>query len=498
MSEKKQDQNANVIPYDGTYIGAKKGKELSDKKIQADFDKAWKAQRTTLKESQVKLYKDKGTIGLQWQSFIAFDGSKLVEGERIKRSLNQLGRGKFPHTSQSVNDAVAIAKEIDLKIKASSFSWLDFPQWLPKHLQPKQIQSEKPKTIAEWIKDYEADYWSRKEQDKTTKQYYRDERNWKKGKLFYLEFIPDWGETPGKEIFDKACLAYPKSDKRNDCCSVIRSFALFCGLSDYKNFEFRLKKNQIERKAKKVKRSLTEKEIVIWFEKFPDWSANEGKKNQRDLWQWIYGMMATYGFRNHEVLNIYNLDKTYVDEYGKPHYPFTDPILNPRGTIYTEGKAVKRAAFLPHPRKWIEQFNLRSIPKSYYLFLEEIKELNDYEQEKAKQSKIHTFANFLNSHGFTFTAYNLRHAYNVKGHGLGIPVSILAQNLGHNVLQNTTTYLETMGLQSALEALDNWEKRQSGIEDNKLSLESQLEVLRQENEQLKAILQQLLESIKKD
>jgi hypothetical protein len=207
-------------------------------------------------------------------------------------------------------------------------------------------------------------------------------------------------------------------------------------------------------------------------------------------------MQATYGFRNHEVLNIYNLDCEYTDINGKKYYPFTDPIKNPRGIIYTEGKAVKRAAFLPQPRKWLEELKLREVPQEYYSFIASIQNLNGFEMERAKASKRDTYTNFLYKHGFTFTAYNLRHAYNVKSHGLGVPVALLAQNLGHNISQNESTYLETMGLQTALDALEAWEARQGESIKDERSIEKQLELLKLENEQLKAIIQQLLESIK--
>jgi hypothetical protein len=337
-----------------------------------------------------------------------------------------------------------------------------------------------------------------KEQDKTTKQYFRDEKNWELGILRYLKKIPDWNVQLNTEILDNVCKNYPKSRKRNECCSVIKTFAHFCGLTDYDNREYRLKKHQIEVKAKKPKRQLSEQEVEEWFDKFPLWRGQESIPSKWRLWQWMYGMQATYGFRNHEVLNIYNLDCKYIDKDGKPHYPSIDPIANPRGTIYTEGKGVKRAAFLPQPKRWIERFNLRDVPQEYWRFANELKELNGYDQRIKKDRVLRSYHTFLNSHGFTFTAYNLRHAYNVKSHGLGIPIALIAQNLGHNISQNETTYLETMGLQSALDALDNWEKRQENIKDDELSLEAQIEALRQENEQLRAILQQLLESIRKE
>lgn len=251
-------------------------------------------------------------------------------------------------------------------------------------------------------------------------------------------------------------------------------------------------------KAKKPKRQLSEAEILEWYNKFPEWAGLVHNPSEWQLWQWMYAMQATYGFRNHEVFNIYNLDCEYTDKHGKTHHPFIDPIANPRGIIYTEGKGVKRAAFLPQPRKWLNDFNLRQPPQDYWNFINSIKGLNGYEQAKAKNNKLRNYEHFLWRHNFTFTAYNLRHAYNVKSHGLGIPVTLIAQNLGHNVLQNTTTYLETMGLQSALDALEQWEKRQENIKDSDSFLETQIELLRQENERLKAILQQLLESIKKE
>ncbi|AFZ36674.1 hypothetical protein Sta7437_3166 [Stanieria cyanosphaera PCC 7437] len=336
MREKNKTPNDGIIPDDGTYIGSKKGKALREQRLKEEFDKTWESQKVLLRDSQVKLYKDKATISLQWQSYIDYDGSILAIPKRRLKSLGSLGRGKFPHTAEAVNRAAAIAKEIDLKIKANSFDWLDYPQWLPDELKPKKIEPEKPKTIEEWIKKYEADYWSRKSQDKTTKQRYRDEKNWDKGIVRYLKFIPDWSVIPSKEVFDEACKSYPPSVKRNDCCSVIRTFALFCGLSDYKNFQFRILKKQAKKRTKNPKRPLSEAEILAWYDKFPQWTGIKGSPSEWRLWQWVYAMQATYGFRNHEVFNIYNMNCEYIDEHGRYYRPFTDPIKNPRGIIYTE------------------------------------------------------------------------------------------------------------------------------------------------------------------
>ncbi|MGL6340614.1 MAG: hypothetical protein ACRC80_15930, partial [Waterburya sp.] len=303
MSEKKSRSNDTVVPNDGSYLGAKKSQAIKAKKVKEDFDEAWDSQTNLLKNNTVKLYKDKTAIGVQWQSYVDWDNSKLANPRRLKRSLNALGRGKFPHTANAVNNAVAIAKEIDLKIQANLFNWLDYPQWLPKEFKPKNVTKEKDKTIAEWIKEYEAHYWLSRNKGR-----YQDFRNWKKAYLQYLKRMSDWSKKPSKDIFDDVCKNYPKSSKRNECCTRIKNFAHFCGLSDYDPKEFRLRKNQIESKAK-PKRELTDKEIEIWFNRFPEWIGNIASPSQWRLWQWMYGMQAAYGFRNHETLNILNLDK---------------------------------------------------------------------------------------------------------------------------------------------------------------------------------------------
>jgi|GEM_PF-6390152 len=490
MSDNKTRSNDTVVPNDGSYLGTKASKTLKEKQVKEQFQLAWKSQKALLKDNLVKLYKDKANVGVQWQSYIDWDDSKLIEPRRVKRSLNALGRGKFPHTANAVNNAVAIAQEIDNKIKADAFTWLDYPQWMPKQVRPKDDIRPESKTISQWIEEYEAYYWLSRD-----KEEYRNHRNWYSGYKVFLNKISGLSKLPSKLLFDDAIRSYPASSKRNECCSRIKNFAHFCGLTDYDPKEFRLKKSQIKIKAA-PKRELTDMEVEAWYKKFPQWLKGGGNDSHWELWQWMYGMQAAYGFRNHETLNIFNLTERHLGDDGRWYEPFTDAQKNPRGIIYTEGKGVKRAAFLPHPMRWLNEFNLREIPKRYFNFQHEVSKLSKLEKGKRKASKLHTYTKFLHEHGFTFTAYNLRHHYNVKSHHAGLPASIIAKNLGHTLAQNTSVYLSSEGLKSCIETIKIWEENQKEATNKEQSLEEQMQELKQENEQLKALLQELLESMK--
>jgi hypothetical protein len=238
MNKQPRDKLHGVVPHDGTYLGARKGKQLKQAEIKAKFDESWESQAQLLKNSSVKLYKDKSAIGVQWQCFVDWDDSTLATPRRLKRGLNALGRGKFPLIADSVNNALKIAQEIDLKIKANAFSWQDYPQWLPANLRPKTEKANKLKTIAEWLELYERDYWKTRNNSNKTTQSYRDKRNWDKGKLRYFKYIKNWELVPNKDVFDSVCAQYPASSKRNECCTEIKNFARFCGLSDYDNKQY--------------------------------------------------------------------------------------------------------------------------------------------------------------------------------------------------------------------------------------------------------------------
>jgi integrase len=127
-------------------------------------------------------------------------------------------------------------------------------------------------------------------------------------------------------------------------------------------------------------------------------------------WRWVYGMIATFGLRSHEVfyLDIRNL----VDGGSMVH------VL--------EGKTGKRMVWACYP-EWIEQFKLRD------RILPPItgKSHEDYTQRVCK---------FFGRCPGNFTALDLRHCWAVRTLLCGLPVEVAAKQMGHSVAVHEKTY----------------------------------------------------------
>ena len=232
-------------------------------------------------------------------------------------------------------------------------------------------------------------------------------------------------------------------------------------------------------------------------------------------WQFLYSLLATYGIRVHEAWNIKNWDKPVIlkdgdwlaiaddneetdneDENGKYIYQqfhgksvAVPAILDPDNKDYLlcighETKTGYRMAFpiSPSGHDWIQEFNLLQplnlpdIPNSLIM-----RNSNGY-------SCAITSATWFRNHKYGFTPHALRHAYNIRGHKLGINQKILADSLGHSLQMNGSNYLKHEGDRSKLQGM-----KQAVTEDK--AKRNELERLREENAYLKTENEKLLTEI---
>ena len=116
-------------------------------------------------------------------------------------------------------------------------------------------------------------------------------------------------------------------------------------------------------------------------------------------WQWAYGMMATYGLRNHEIFHI---------EFGH---------LDRLGIIVKEGKTGYRETW-PLPTTWAERWNLQNTI---------IPQCTGRTNRDLGNRVSHAFKRF----GVPFPPYDLRHAYALRTSLARLPPSVAASVMGH-------------------------------------------------------------------
>ena len=133
---------------------------------------------------------------------------------------------------------------------------------------------------------------------------------------------------------------------------------------------------------------------------------------ESESWRWVYGMLATYGLRNHEVFRLDNLAITRGDY-----------IIN----ISENSKTGSRSVWPCYP-EWFEEFQLEnvSLPKV------------DLNQSNAALG--HVVTTWFNRHSIGFAPYNLRHAWAVRTLVLGLDISLAAQQMGHSAKTHSELY----------------------------------------------------------
>ena len=194
-----------------------------------------------------------------------------------------------------------------------------------------------------------------------------------------------------------------------------------------------------------------------------------------EQWKWVYGMLATYGLRPHELFAV------DLDAFTDPKNTFHLVSLNPSLTGGT--KTGERTCGIPplYPH-WVDLFKLKEIK----LLPEGSGTLSN------KTAKIQI--RFRNTN-IGFKPYDLRHAYAIRGHRLRVPIKTMADYMGHTVQEHTKTYQRWMNEDTNLEIYKEVVIHRQGTTKEALKsriaeLEAENLALKAENESLKGILVQ--------
>ncbi len=124
-------------------------------------------------------------------------------------------------------------------------------------------------------------------------------------------------------------------------------------------------------------------------------------------WKWVYGMMATYGLRNHEVFHL-------------------DLVNFPRIQVLETTKTGAREVWPCYP-EWATDWELSKVL------------LPPVELDRSNQALGHSVTRYL-SPLLPFQPYDLRHAWAIRTMTFGWPVELSARQMGHSVEVHTRTY----------------------------------------------------------
>ncbi|MBH8562698.1 site-specific integrase [Nostoc sp. CENA67] len=367
------------------------------------------------------------------------------------KDKNGTGRKQYnlslniPANLDGLKTAEEEAYELGKLIARKTFEWND------KYLGNETIKKSF-KTIGELLEKFEDEYF--KTHQRTTKSEH----------TFFYYFSRTKRFTNPQELASSENLinSIEKIDKEWSRYNAARAIAAFCQAFNIE-VDLSLYSKMPENNTRNIP---TDVEIFAGFSRFENYQINRGNQvneNVRDswqLWRWAYSMLAVFGLRPRELfinpdvewwLSKENIDLTWK--------------------VHKDCKTGERQA-LPLYKQWILEFDLRN-PKYLEMLATAIskKDNSNHAEITALTQRVSWWFRKI---GLDFKPYDLRHAWAIRAHILGIPIKAAADNLGHSVQVHTQTYQRWFSLDMRKLAINQ-----------ALSKKDEVELIREENAKLK-------------
>jgi integrase len=346
-------------------------------KVRKSFDDRLSEVNTRLKAAKirVRIVKKREKLCLQ---------ATLPDRKGGKPYQQQIYLGVNP-TLSGLSYAEAKAKEVSAALDQSKFDWNQY-------ISSKQEVVKPPEETVfvsadEWVKRFEENYFTRRERNG------KSETTWKGTYMkVFSRFSPE-EELTEKSIMRVIHTTKPDSRMRQSACNCLQALANFAGISlDLKPYRGNYSFESVDL------RDIPSDELILeCYTKIKD----KG-------WAWVFGMMATFGLRNHEVFNC-TLEALDI------------PTLR-----VEEGKTGARIVF-PLPLEWVDHFSL---------FDKQLPEVTG----KANRDFGMRVTKAFHRLEIPFTPYVLRHAWSIRAIRKGMPVQIAARQQGHSLMIHNKVY----------------------------------------------------------
>ena len=258
-------------------------------------------------------------------------------------------------------------------------------------------------TVGKAIAEFERDYWDRREKN------IKHIEGFKNSYLTHFLYLPQDELLTSKLLVEALKSVKPDTHKRK-----VMSFA-YSSLLNHFNIEHDLNRYSGSYQSKKKRTIPTEEEIDYYWE-------NNCKTPQ---WKWVYGVIACYGLRPHEIF--------YLDCSQMGEYP---PVLKVQ-----EGTKTGERFVCPIPdEKRVIKWNLAE------KILPNIN--TEGQSNKTLGTKITQKFNIL---GIP-SPYHFRDAYAIRGAILNFNPATVAKWMGHSLQVHDKKYLRHFNQQHLTDA----------------------------------------------
>jgi hypothetical protein len=445
-----------VSSTDGSFLGssqqAQQQREYMRTKVLLELEKV--NQRLKSAKAKVTIRESNGSLQLRATLPIK-PGDKDTNGTGRKQyniSLN------IPANLDGLKTAEEEAYELGKLIARHTFEWND--KYLGNEATKKDF-----KTIGQLLEEFENEYF--KTHKRTTKSEH----------TFFYYFSRTKRFTNPKDLATSENLidSIEKIDKEWARYNAMRAISAFCI-----TFKIEVDLSRYSKMPENNSRNIpTDAEISAGIIKFADYLNNRGNqvnpdvKDSWQLWRWTYGMLATFGLRPRELFINPDIDWWLSEENADMTWK-----------VDRECKTGERQA-LPLHKQWIADFDLRN-PKYLEMLATTIskKDKSNHAEITALTQRVSWWFRKI---GLDFKPYDLRHAWAIRAHILGIPIKAAADNLGHSVQVHTQTYQRWFSLDMRKLAINQALSKRDEVE---LMREDNAK-LRMENEQLKMDIEKL-------
>ena len=312
---------------------------------------------------------------------------------------------KLPCNFNGLEEARKAIELIDFQLKKNQFSW---SHWI----KEKEILSTKNKKleVKSIIESFKKEFFSDKSKSKSPSGMIS---TWQSAYKPYMNRLIRYSnKSPLKlneELLLTILLSYKENSRSRQQCGIALG-----ALARHLKVELPENWKQLQSGygiyESNFRELPSDEEIVKSFQLIPN-----------PKWRFVFGLMATYGLRNHEV---FFSDLSCLKKNG-------DKILR----VFPNTKTGEHQVWPFHP-EWVGLFELDKTTDTSNLLPSIKKDLKDTTLQHIGRRVSEQFRRYK----ISFTPYDLRHAWAVRTILIGLPNTVAAKMMGHSVSIHTKTY----------------------------------------------------------